>query len=267
MSHSVFSVSLSHSAHVSFTLSHAVSLCPTFSHSASCCLTLPYAVSLCAPLLYCLTLPHAISRGLVLSLCPPVSHSASWCLTWSQTLTLSTGLPLPHDLSLCPHSVHLCVTGLPLPHDVSLRPSLAHGVSCCLILDHDYGSSSLCLVLHLNRCCSQLVCGFTNLLGLCASLLCNKSSCGWHGASPDSIAVPDLRLLSSDRVEWRRGWRRRSAATAQLQTDMADGREQDFKFHTTERHNVHFCWKKKVVKYRWTDLKHFLCSSVERYFS
>lgn len=227
-----------------------LTLCTTalLSHSPACYLTWSRSLTLSTCLSLCLMMSHMVSN----------SHSVHLCVT---------GLPLPHDVPLCPHSVHLCVTGLPLPHDVSLCSSLAHAVSCCLTLDHDYGSSSLCLVLHLNLCCSQLVCGFTNLLGLCASLLCNKSSCGWHGASPDSIAVPDLRLLSSDRVEWRRGWRRRSAATAQLQTDMADGREQDFKFHTTERHNVHFCWKNKVVKYRWTDLKHFLCSSVERYFS
>lgn len=47
------------------------------------------------------------------------------------------------------------------------------------------------------------------LLGLSASLLCNKSSCGWHEASSDSIAALDLRLLSSDTARRRRTRRRR----------------------------------------------------------
>lgn len=126
------------SAHVS----HSV----TLSHFVHHFLTLPYAALLNAPLLYCLTLPHVIWRGLVLSLCPPVSHSASWYLTLFNALSLCAPMLDCHSPQ-CYFNQHLVLC---LSTCFSLCPSLSHTVhlhftvSLSLLLAHMVLSVHVC---------------------------------------------------------------------------------------------------------------------------
>lgn len=106
---------------------------------------------------------------------------------------------------VCPSSFHCFIVAYVTPISVCFSLILAPFwfALCVCALD-----LSLHLLLHFS---CLLSCGYVCLYvwrrtpltpSVSPTLLCNKSSCGCREASSDSIAVQDLRLLSS--VCWRR---------------------------------------------------------------